>query len=58
MSTLYLTEQRALVTKTDGRLLVRKDGKTLQDLPAIHVEQIVVFGKIHFTSPAVKFILE
>jgi hypothetical protein len=26
MSTLYLTEQRALVTKTDGRLLVRKDG--------------------------------
>lgn len=58
MSTLYLTEQGALVTKTDGRLLIRKDGKTLHDLPAIHVEQIVIFGNVHFTTPAIKFVLE
>jgi len=58
MTTLYLTEQGATVTKTDGRLVIRKDGEMLQDLPALHIEQIVVFGNVHFTMPAVKFILE
>lgn len=58
MTTLYLTEQGATVTKTDGRLLVRKDGQVLYDLPAVHVDQIVVFGNSHFTAPAVKYVLE
>ena len=58
MTTLYLTEQGMTVTKTDGRLLVRKDGEILQDLPAIHIDQIVVFGNAHFTMPAVNFILQ
>jgi CRISPR-associated protein Cas1 len=53
-----LTEQGATVTKTNGQLLVRKDGQILQELPAIHVDQIVVFGNAHITMPAVKFILE
>jgi CRISP-associated protein Cas1 len=58
MATLYLTEQGVTMTKTDGRLVVRKDGKILQDLPAIHIDQIVVFGNAHFTMPAVNFILQ
>lgn len=58
MPTLYLTQQGTTVTKTDGRLVVRKDGQVLQDLPAIHVDQIVVFGNTHFTMPAVQFILQ
>jgi CRISPR/Cas system-associated endonuclease Cas1 len=48
MTTLYLTEQGVTVTKTNGQLLVRKDGKVLQELPAIHLEQIVVFGNRHY----------
>ena len=58
MGTLYLTEQGATVTKTDGRLLVRKDGQILQEIPAIHIDQIVVFGNAHFTMPAVNFVLQ
>lgn len=58
MTTLYLTEQGVTVTKTNGQLLVRKDGAILQELQAIHVEQIVVFGNAHFTMPAVNFILQ
>jgi CRISP-associated protein Cas1 len=58
MTTLYLTEQGVTVTKTNGQLLVRKDGKVLQELPAIHLEQIVVFGNAHFTMPAVNFVLQ
>ncbi len=58
MGTLYLTEQGAVVTKTGERLLVRKDGKLLEDLPALHIDQIVVFGNAGFTTPAVGYILE
>lgn len=58
MGTLYLTEQGAVITKTDGRIVVRKDGKILQDVPAIQIEQIVVFGNVGLTTPAVKFILD
>lgn len=49
MATLYLTEQGSMVTKTGERLLVRKDGSLLQDVPALHVDQIVVFGNAGFT---------
>jgi CRISPR-associated protein Cas1 len=58
MSTLYLTEQGSVVTKADGRIVVRKDSQLLQDVPALQVEQIVVFGNVGFTTPAVRFILE
>jgi CRISP-associated protein Cas1 len=58
MGTIYITEQGATLAKTDGRLLIRKDDRILQDIPAIQVDQIVVFGNAHFTMPAVKFILD
>ena len=44
MGTLYLTEQGSTVTKTGERLVVRKDGELLCDVPALQVDQIVVFG--------------
>ena len=58
MGTIYITEQGATVAKTDGRILIRKDDRILQDIPAIQVDQIVVFGNAHLTTPAVQFILE
>ena len=57
MGTLYIAEQGAVLTKTDGRLLIRKGRKVLQDIPAIHVEQIVLFGNVHLTTPAMAFAL-
>jgi len=58
MATLYITEQGAILTKTDGRLLIRKGHKILQDLPAVHVDRIVLFGNVHLTTPAVTFALK
>ena len=58
MTTLYLTEQGSVITKTGERLVVRKDGTLLHDVPALHVEQIVVFGNAGFTTPAVRYVLE
>jgi len=58
MGTLYIAEQGAVLTKTDSRLLVRKGRKVLQDIPSIHVEQIVLFGNIQLTTPAIAFALD
>ena len=58
MGTLYLTEQGSVITKTGERFLVRKDGELLQDLPAMHVDQIVIFGNANFTTPAMRYVLD
>jgi len=58
MATLYITEQGATVSKTDERLVIRKGRRILQEIPAVHVEQIVVFGNANFTTPAMAFLLE
>lgn len=58
MATLYITEQGATISKTDERLVIRKGRRILQEVPAVQVEQIVVFGNASFTTPAMAFLLE
>ena len=58
MATLYITEQGATLAKIDSRIVIRKGRKVLEDIPAIKVGQIVVFGNANFTTPAIKFILQ
>ena len=58
MSTLYLVEQGAKLSKTSERLLVEKDGKVLLEVPALKVERILIYGNIQLTTPAMVFLLE
>jgi CRISP-associated protein Cas1 len=58
MATLYVVEQGAVVAKTDGRLVVRKGHEVLQDIPAINLKQIVLFGNVQLTTPAIAFALD
>lgn len=58
MTAVYITEQGATLTKTDGRIVVRKDRKVLLDIPAFKVKQVVIFGNAHLTTPAVDFCLK
>lgn len=53
MTVLYVTEQGALLSKRDGRIVVTKGNQTLADVPIMHVNQIVAFGVIHLTTPLV-----
>lgn len=53
MTVLYVTEQGALLSKKDGRIVVTKGNQTLADIPIVHVNQIVAFGNIHLTTPLV-----
>jgi CRISPR-associated protein Cas1 len=57
LRTLYLVEQGAVLAKTDERFVVSKGGATLREVPALKVDQIMVFGNVQITTPAMKFCL-
>ncbi|RLC71522.1 MAG: CRISPR-associated endonuclease Cas1 [Chloroflexi bacterium] len=58
MGALYLTEQGSVLRRTGERLVVTKDGQRLQEVPIIHVEQVVVMGNVQLTTPAVALLLQ
>jgi len=58
MTALYLTEQGAVLRRIGERLVVTKDREVLEDVPIIHVEQVVVMGNIQLSTPAVALLLQ
>jgi CRISPR-associated protein Cas1 len=58
MPVLYVTEPGAVLRKSGERLVVTKEDVPLASMPALHVEQVVVFGPAHLTTPALAFLLE
>ena len=58
MSTLYVTQQDAVLRKTDERLKVTQKGTTLLDVPMLKVSQVVVFGRVTVTAATLQALLE
>jgi CRISPR-associated protein Cas1 len=58
MTTLYLREQGAVLRRVGERLVVTKNHDRLEDVPIIHVEQVVVMGNVQVTTPAVALLLQ
>jgi CRISPR-associated protein Cas1 len=58
MSTLYISEQGAIVQRRSGQLLVTKARKTVQNFPETQVRRLVLFGNVNLTTPVVAFCLE
>jgi len=58
MSTLYLTQDGAVVRKTGERLKVTLQKESLLDLPLITVDQLVLFGNITVTQAALQALLQ
>jgi len=58
MPALYLTEQGAVLRRTGERLVVTKDHQVVDEVPIIHVDQVVVVGNIQLTTPAVALLLQ
>ena len=52
MATVYVRDQGAVVRKRGGRLLITKDGRRLQAIPLVHVDQLVLIGNVQLTTPA------
>src|SRR5579884_1225439 len=58
MSVLYVTHQGAVVTKRGNRLVVIYQSETLQEVQALQLEQIALFGKVHLTPHVIAYLLE
>lgn len=58
LRTLYLLEQGAVLAKEDERFRILKNGVEMKVVPAIKVDQVVVFGNVQLTTQAMKFCLE
>jgi CRISPR-associated protein Cas1 len=57
MPPLYLTQQLAKLRIRKGRLLVELDGEQLLHLPLGHVSEVVLFGNIGLSTPAIGTLL-
>jgi CRISPR-associated protein Cas1 len=58
LRTLFIQEQGAVLEKEDERFLISKNRKVLRKVPALHVDQIIIFGSCGLTTPAMKFCLQ
>lgn len=54
---LYLTEQGSVLSQRGRRLLVRKGGDELAQIPLVQVSQVVIFGNVSITTPALQLLL-
>lgn len=57
LRTLYLQQHGIVLRCEDEHLRVMKEDVELLSLPAFKVDQIVVFGNAHITTPAMRFCL-
>jgi CRISPR-associated protein Cas1 len=58
MGTVYITQDDAFIGKTDERLQVRAQKKTLLDVPMIKVDGVVVLGRATISPAALIELLE
>ena len=58
MPTLYLVEQGAELRCDGERLVVQREDMVLQELPLVKIEQVVIFGNVQLTTPAIKRLLD
>jgi len=52
MATVYVREQGAVVRKQDERIRITKNGDQIEEIPLIHIDQLVVVGNAQVTTPA------
>jgi len=58
MPPLYITTQGAKLRYSKRRLVVEKDRKQITAVPTVHVDQVLIFGNVSVTTPALSFLLE
>lgn len=58
LKTLYLLKHGLVLGKESERFVIRYKGDIQQEIPAIHVDQIMVFGNIQMTTQVMQFSLQ
>lgn len=57
MTSLYLTEQGAIIRQTGDRLVVSCKEERLVEVPLLKVHRVVIFGHVHLTTGAISALL-
>lgn len=57
-SPLYLVEQGSKLNRDGRRLVVSKDGETLAQVSTLQVSQVLIFGNVQLTTPALRLLLQ
>jgi CRISPR-associated protein Cas1 len=57
LRTLYLLQHGQVLGKESERLVIRANGRVKAEIPAIKVDQIMVFGNAQITTQAMRFCL-
>jgi CRISPR-associated protein Cas1 len=55
---LYVTEQGSKLSREGRRLIVTKDDETLAQVAVLQVSQVIVFGGVQITTPALHLLLD
>jgi CRISPR-associated protein Cas1 len=58
MSVLYVTDHGASIGVQNERVQVRRKGKVVQEMPALHLERVVLMVPAYITQPAIRFLME
>ncbi|MDZ7305301.1 MAG: CRISPR-associated endonuclease Cas1 [candidate division KSB1 bacterium] len=58
MPVLYINDHGATIGVVNERVQVRRQGKVVQEMPALHLERIVLMAPAYITQPAVRFLME
>jgi len=58
MTTIYLSEQGALIRKVSRRIVVEKEKQVLLDIPIIKIDRLFVFGNVQVTTQAMALLLD
>ena len=58
MAVMYLSEQGAKITMTGNRLVLKKEGVKIADIPTIKLNTILVYGNIQITTQAIRMLLK
>lgn len=58
MSTLYLTEEGSSLHLKENRLQIKKTNDTLKEISIEKIDNIVLMGRCHITSPLATELLE
>ena len=58
MSALYVSDQGAVIGKESERLVVRKEGTILFEVPISRIEKVMIFGAVQISTQAMGVLLE
>lgn len=58
MAVIHIREQRTVIRKRGGRIVLEKDKEMLRELPLIKVDSVAVYGNVQVTTQALSELLE